>query len=503
MADEKYKSVSVFALPDAYQQQAAEARRRRRMAEMLAQQAYQPGDIQNAPIPAAAPLVQGLQAYLAARAGRKADEAEESAMKAQTREARDFLRALTEPEKKMDVGQVALQDIAQMGTPELVDGRLEYRKTAMPAPTPEMIPQAGPQVRLGRRPEDDQIYMPTATGRETDPQRMAAMLANPQFKSGFTDEQRRSLALEGMLASENPMVQRVAGAIYPTLQPEKAKLQIGNIDPAKFTPASIAAALKSGDVGDLVTISKPVDRIGKPSPGDFTRASLARFNETGNYNDLVEKPKPVSGGGADRGQLYKVTGPDGKIKYVTRDEAIGMSPAPTSTGQKTGGPTGDSSVDRRQYRTSKRELQNSYTAVNDFLQALKTTPKEESLVGEKAGALSTKYKLALSAVRVLQNTGVINVGELPFLEDALRDPQKISQLFNPGSRETITGQINALADLLEAQSTTLDESYGYDAAPLRGSETRRANRVPTAAAAAGITQEEWDNSTAEERKPWL
>ena len=79
MADERYKSVSTFALPDAYQQQAAEARRRRRMAEMLAQQAYQPGDIQNAPIPAAAPLVQGLQAFLTARAARKADEAEERA----------------------------------------------------------------------------------------------------------------------------------------------------------------------------------------------------------------------------------------------------------------------------------------------------------------------------------------------------------------------------------------------------------------------------------------
>ena len=79
MADENYKSVSMFALPDAYQQQASQARRRRRMAEMLAQQAYQPGDIQNAPIPRGAPLVQGLQAYLAARAGRKADEAEERA----------------------------------------------------------------------------------------------------------------------------------------------------------------------------------------------------------------------------------------------------------------------------------------------------------------------------------------------------------------------------------------------------------------------------------------
>jgi hypothetical protein len=79
MADERYKTVSMFALPNEYQRQASEARRRRRMAEMLAQQAYQPGDIQNAPIPRGAPLVQGLQAFLAARAARKADEAEESA----------------------------------------------------------------------------------------------------------------------------------------------------------------------------------------------------------------------------------------------------------------------------------------------------------------------------------------------------------------------------------------------------------------------------------------
>jgi len=79
MAEERYKSVSTFLLPDEYQRQASEARRRRRMAEMLAQQAYQPGDIQNAPIPRAAPLVQGLQAYLTARAARKADEAEERA----------------------------------------------------------------------------------------------------------------------------------------------------------------------------------------------------------------------------------------------------------------------------------------------------------------------------------------------------------------------------------------------------------------------------------------
>ena len=517
MAEEKYKSVSVFALPDAYQQQAAEARRRRRMAEMLAQQAYQPGDIQNAPIPAAAPLVQGLQAFLTARAARKSDEAEESAKETASREAREFLNTLTRPREDFDK-TMDLKEVLQIGTPELVDGQLKYPDTFTAAPNLQMIPQAGPQVQLGRKPEDDQVYMPapvsrfTATGRETDPKRMAAMLANPQFKSGFTDEQlleqRRNLALEGMLTSENPLVQKVAGAIYPTLQPEKAKLQLGNIDPAKFTPASIADAMKFGDVSKLQLIASE-----GAAPTEFARLLSERNALPENdprraaYDRRIAKetripgPTVVNTGGRTEPLEY-IIGPDGQPMLVPRSQAVGKRRAPSPQTSRVG-PTGDSSTDRRDYRKSKRELQIAYNVVNDFLQALKTTPKEESLVGEKAGELSSKYKLALGAIRTLQNTGVLNPGELPFIEDTLRDPQKISQLFNPSSRETIFGQINAISDSLESQSTTLDESYGYDAAPLRGSETRRANRVPAAAAAAGITQEEWDNSTAEERKPWL
>jgi len=243
------KTVSTFTLPDEYQRQASEARRRRRMAEMLAQQAYQPGDIQNAPIPSAAPLVQGLQAFLAARGERKAEEAEKSAMKAQTREARDFLRALTEPAKTMTLGEVALQDIEQMGTPELVDGRIQYRKTAMPAPTPEMMPQGVPQVKLGRRPEEDQVYMQTKTGRETDPQRIAALLANPQYKAEFTPEQKRALALEGMLTSQNPLVQQIGQMQYAAMQPKQP--EIGAVSPADFTPESLAEYQRTGNFGVL------------------------------------------------------------------------------------------------------------------------------------------------------------------------------------------------------------------------------------------------------------
>lgn len=116
MADERYKSVSPFALPDAYQQQAAEARRRRRMAEMLAQQAYQPSDI-SAPIPAAAPLVQGLQAFLAARAERKADEAESRAAEQATATGSQIAGRLmggaplrnVAPPDETGLGEVAIQ----------------------------------------------------------------------------------------------------------------------------------------------------------------------------------------------------------------------------------------------------------------------------------------------------------------------------------------------------------------------------------------------------------
>jgi len=218
MANEPYKSVSTFALPDAYQQQAAEARRRRRMAEMLAQQAYQPGDIQNAPIPAAAPLVQGLQAYLAARAGRKADEAEESARETASREARQLFRALTEEgDTTTNAVQPAMTPMAKTVTaPQFEDGRIT---------APASIEMVAP---------------PPMTAPETQLSRY-----------NLTPGQRRAAALEGMLTSENPMLQKVAGAIYPTLQPEKAKLQTAAVNLKDLTPASARRFAVSGDPQDI------------------------------------------------------------------------------------------------------------------------------------------------------------------------------------------------------------------------------------------------------------
>ena len=223
MADERYKSVSTFALPDAYQQQAAEARRRRRMAEMLAQQAYQPSDI-SAPIPAAAPLVQGLQAYLAARAGRKADEAEESAKETASREARQLFRALTEEgDTTTNAVQPAMTPMAKTVTaPQFEDGRIT---------APASIEMGAP---------------PPMTAPETQLSRY-----------NLTPGQRRAAALEGMLTSENPMLQKVAGAIYPALQPEKAKLQTAAVNLKDLTPASARLFAASGDPQDIEYAEEP------------------------------------------------------------------------------------------------------------------------------------------------------------------------------------------------------------------------------------------------------
>ena len=227
MADERYKTVSMFALPDEYQRQASEARRRRRMAEMLAQQAYQPGDIQNAPIPRGAPLVQGLQAFLAARAARKADEAEEGAMETQTREARQFLKALTDEDTVMDARQPAMPMGAPTVTaPEFEDGRIKTPAQIDFAAPP---PMEAPQVQLSRY-------------------------------GNITPGQRRALALEGVLTSQNPLVQKIGQMQYGAMQPKQ--LQIGAVNLADLTPASAKKFAASGDPKDIEYAVEPTSTSG-------------------------------------------------------------------------------------------------------------------------------------------------------------------------------------------------------------------------------------------------
>ena len=71
---DRIRQRQVFREASPYEQAQLEARRQRALAEALAQQAYAPMEGAAAPIPSAAPLVQALQGFMAARAGRKAAE---------------------------------------------------------------------------------------------------------------------------------------------------------------------------------------------------------------------------------------------------------------------------------------------------------------------------------------------------------------------------------------------------------------------------------------------
>jgi hypothetical protein len=299
MADGRYKTVSTFALPDEYQRQASEARRRRRMAEMLAQQAYQPGDIQNAPIPRGAPLVQGLQAFLAARAARKADEAEEGAMETQTREARQFFKALTDEDTVMDARQPAMPMGAPTVTaPEFEDGRIKTPAQIDFAAPP---PMEAPQVQLSRY-------------------------------GNITPGQRRALALEGVLTSQNPLVQKIGQMQYGAMQPKQP--EIGAVSPADFTPESLAEYQRTGNFGVLKMRDQPT-----AAPKTAAQDTLQWNPKTQQWEDIpgaVSRIRDIAearrivvntGGGASNEPLERVEGPDGKPVLVRRSEAVGKTPA--------------------------------------------------------------------------------------------------------------------------------------------------------------------------------
>jgi len=103
------------------------------------------------------------------------------------------------------------------------------------------------------------------------------------------------------------------------------------INPSDYTPASVAAFEASGNRADLVAISKTTkteSTMGKVDIDKFTPASLAKYAKSGDYLDLVAlPPKPTAA--ATPAAPVAVVGTDGKIKYVSREEAIakGMTPA--------------------------------------------------------------------------------------------------------------------------------------------------------------------------------
>lgn len=115
----------------------------------------------------------------------------------------------------------------------------------------------------------------------------------------------------------------------------------------------------------------------------------------------------------------------------------------------------------RQYRTAKIGIQNARDQILNLNKSLQEVPAYKAIAGAGRGQLEASYSLALSAIRQLQNSGVLNVGELPFLSKALNDPTTIgSILSSPLQRRQLDQQINIVLGLLDQQERVVDYSYG-------------------------------------------
>jgi hypothetical protein len=121
---------------------------------------------------------------------------------------------------------------------------------------------------------------------------------------------------------------------YADLVPKTSKegKPIANINPDSYTPDSVQKFAASNNYADLVLKPNKTDKvIGNVNPADYTPKSVAKYSMTGDYADLVPKA-PVSS--ATPAAPVAVVGADGKVKYVSREEAIskGMTPASAMEG---------------------------------------------------------------------------------------------------------------------------------------------------------------------------
>lgn len=118
-------------------------------------------------------------------------------------------------------------------------------------------------------------------------------------------------------------------------------------------------------------------------------------------------------------------------------------------------------ADERKYRTEKMGLINASNLIKNLQKTSSEIPAYKALVGEGRGRLESSYSLALSAIRTLQNSGVLNVGELPFLSKALSDPTSVRSIVtSPLQRRQLDAQINTVLGLIDQQRNVLDYTYG-------------------------------------------
>lgn len=163
------------------------------------------------------------------------------------------------------------------------------------------------------------------------------------------------------------------------------------------------------------------------------------------------------------GQVYVINKPD--AREGAGDEGPKLS-------------AGEAAKVRRDFKET-RDALNLFMA---FGKALDETPSGPGLLvdGAAKGRLGTAYNNARASLRILYNTGVLQPGELPMLENALRDPTSVTAVLDYRTRPQIKAQLDELYRTIDRSIQNQVASYPQVFDPQRFEQARqRQQAAPT------------------------
>jgi hypothetical protein len=177
------------------------------------------------------------------------------------------------------------------------------------------------------------------------------------------------------------------------------------------------------------------DRFAQPQASNGGAIPIPGAQPRSKSSFTMLSPQEAAQYGLTPGTVAQRNDETGQISVVSKPDArAGTGVMPLSAGE--------AAKVRRDFKETKDAL----STFKAFDQALGEIPEGLNLVtdGAAKGRLGTSYNNARAALRILYNTGVLQPGELPMLESALRDPTSLTAIMDPRTRPQIQGQLDEL-----------------------------------------------------------
>lgn len=149
--------------------------------------------------------------------------------------------------------------------------------------------------------------------------------------------------------------------------------------------------------------------------------------------------------------------PAGTVAYTTESGKPDIVYTPSDRGPEVD--DGMSPGERKDVRKEFYGIRQALVNFQNLDKALADVPQSGALDPESKGRLGTSYNNARAALRLVYNTGVLQPGELPMLESALRDPSGYSVMLDPRLRGQMRGQLDELYRALNSQIGLITETY--------------------------------------------